>query len=542
MRSIAVSFFILFSLLLKAQPVNRPKLVVGIVVDQMKYDYIYRYWNKLGNDGLKRLVREGYQCANTRYNYAPTVTGPGHASIYTGATPAVHGIIGNDWYDRASHKNVYCVEDSSTKSVGTETRSVGNMSPSNLLTNTVGDELKLATNFNSKVVGIAMKDRGAILPAGHAADGAYWFDPKTGRWISSSHYMTQLPSWVNTFNDLKYPEKYINMSWNTLYDISTYTESTADDTPYETAYKGETAPVFPHDFSKMKSKDYYENVRRSPFGNTLTKDFAKSAIVGEGLGTDEFPDLLCVSFSSTDYIGHQFGTNAVETEDCYLRLDKDLEDFLQFLDKTLGKKNVLLFLTADHGAVQNPQFLLDHKFNAGFFNERLVTRTARQFLQLNYNDSGLFEAMNEQCIYLNHGLIESRKLSIEVVAADLANELSRLPGIADVYSSSALNSGGGGQKTLSLLQMGYNQRRSGDVFYTLLPNYIESASTKGTTHGAPYAYDTHVPLFFWGFTVNPGESTSPVKITEIAPTLSSLLKIEFPNGCLSNPIDLRASK
>ena len=473
-------------LTITAQSLQRPKLVIGIVVDQMKYDYIYRYWDKLGDGGFKRLVKEGFECSNTRYNYAPTVTGPGHASIYTGTTPSVHGIISNDWYDRITKKNIYCAEDNSVKSVGCDSKT-GAMSPKNLLANTIGDELMLATNFKSKVIGISLKDRGAILPAGHAANAAYWFDNKTGYWISSTYYMPQLPEWVNQFNALKFPEEYNKMAWNTLLEISKYTESTDDNTIYENAFKGESAPIFPHDFGKLNSKDF-ENIRRSPFGNTLTTDFAKATITSEKLGADEITDLLCVSFSSTDYIGHQFGPNAIETEDCYLRLDKDLEDLLNFLDQNLGKKNVLLFLTADHGAVQNPQFLIDHKFNAGFFDPKEVERVAKDFLVNEYHDSLLFEAMGDQSIYLNHDEIEKKKLSLVTIRSQLAEVLMKIPGLADAYPAPVLNFEEAHNKTIHLLQMAYNSNRSGDVFYVLPPNYIESTNKKGTTHGAPYSY------------------------------------------------------
>lgn len=534
-------FFLAFQVFfLSAQPLQRPKLVVGIVVDQMKYDYIYRYWDKLGNGGFKRLVKEGYACNNTKYNYAPTVTGPGHASVYTGATPSMHGIVSNDWYNRLTQKNIYCVDDATVTGVGTEAKS-GSMSPKNLLTNTIGDELKLSTNFKSKVIGIALKDRGAILPAGHAANAAYWFDNKTGIWITSSYYMQQLPNWVNTFNDIKYAEQYNKLAWNTLLDISQYTESTADNTPYESPFKGEETPTFPHDFSKLKSKDF-ENIRRSPFGNTLTKDFAKATITGEQLGMDEITDMLCISFSSTDYIGHQFGTNAIETEDCYLRLDKDIEDLLLFLDKTIGKKNVLVFLTADHGAVQNPQFLIDNKFNAGFFDPRQVEKVTKAFLQKEYNDSLLFEAMGDQCIYLNQRLIEEKKLSLVAITYQLSSALMKIPELSNAFPASVLNNEESNQNVLHLLQMGYNANRGGDVYYTLLPNYIESTNKRGTTHGAPYSYDTHVPLYFYGFNITPGSSNLPVNITDIAPTISALIKIEFPNGCLSNPINLESTK
>jgi predicted AlkP superfamily pyrophosphatase or phosphodiesterase len=426
----------LFGFTISSQPLPRPKLVIGIVVDQMKYDYIYRYWDKLGNGGFKRLLKEGYACNNTRFNYSPTITGPGHASVYTGATPSIHGIIANDWYDRNTGMNAYCVSDPEVKCIGCSD-TTGLMSPRNLLSNTIGDELKLATNFKSKVIGIALKDRGAILPAGHAADAAYWFDVITGNWITSSYYRTDLPSWVMGFNERKYAAEYKKQTWNTLLPIASYTESTPDQTAYEKPFKGETNPVFPHNFLNLYPNSY-ESVRRSPFGNTLTKDFAKAAIAGEGLGADNITDMLCVSFSSTDFIGHQFGTNAIETEDCYLRLDKDIEDLLNFIDQTLGKSNVLLFLTADHGALQNPNFLKDQKFNAGFYNENELVTGVRGLLQRNYGDSMLLLTLNEQSFYFNQDKIRQKGLNSERIYQDISAYLLALPFIANVFTPAEL--------------------------------------------------------------------------------------------------------
>ncbi len=517
-----------------AQPLTQPKLVVGIVVDQMKYEYVYRYWDKLGNGGFKRLIAEGYFCENTRYNYCPTVTGPGHASVYTGATPSVHGIISNDWYDRAIGKNVYCVSDKSVKGVG-GSDNAGSMSPANLKANTIGDELKLFTNFNSKVIGIALKDRGAILPAGHSADAAYWYDGFSGNFISSTFYTNALPAWVQAFNDLKYPATYNNMAWNTLLPIASYTESTPDSTPYESAFRGESSPVFPHNFGAFKSTDY-ENIRRSPFGNTLTKDFAKAAIEGEHLGEDAVPDLLCVSFSATDYIGHQFGVNAVETEDCYLRLDKDLEDLLNFLDKTIGRQQVLLFLTADHGAVQNPQFLIDHKFSAGYYSEKNIHTALITKLYRTYGDSSLLLSVGDQSVYINEKALEKKKLTKNKVAETIMDTLLHIPGIANVFPAEVFSYLSLPGRAAQLAQLSYDPHRSGDVFFLPEPNYIESSSRKGTTHGAPYTYDTHVPLFFWGYSVPHGNSFDLVNITDIAPTIAAFLHCEFPSGSTGNPV------
>jgi predicted AlkP superfamily pyrophosphatase or phosphodiesterase len=528
-----------FTSLLKAQDPQNPKLVVGIVVDQMKYDYIYRYWDKFGEGGFKRLVRQGYSFSNARYNYTPTFTGPGHASIYTGATPSMHGIISNDWYNRSLHKFVYCVKDTQVFAVG-GTDSMGNMSPRNLMANTIGDELKLSTNFRGKVISVAMKDRSSILPGGHAADGAFWYDTKTGNWITSTWYMSELPGWVKDFNGLNYSSAYRNSTWNTLLPISSYTESTGDNNAYEEAYKGEPAPVFPHDFSKLPLKDF-EVVRRSPFGNTLTKDMAKAAIKGEHLGNDNFTDLLCVSFSSTDYVGHQFGTHAIETEDCYLRLDKDLEDFLNFIDSAVGMSNVLVFLTADHGAVQNPAFLADHKFNSGYYSEKEIAAGCRKYLFSAYHDSLLLEAIGDGSIYLNNRIIESRGLNKSLICRQLADLIARMPAIS--FTCTAENLAGNiAAGPLQLVQSGFYSRRSGDVFYSVDPGFLEGTFKKGTSHGTFYSYDLHIPLIFYGFTIKNGTSVSRVSITDIAPTLASMLHIEFPDCTVGNPLDLNTTK
>jgi predicted AlkP superfamily pyrophosphatase or phosphodiesterase len=533
-------FFALFPFLSWAQNPQTPKLVIGIVVDQMRYDYIYRYWNKFGENGFKRLVRQGYSFANTKYNYTPTYTGPGHASIYSGTTPSMHGIVSNDWYDRANHKYVYCVKDTSVQCVG-GADTMGNMSPRNLMSKTIGDELKLATNFRGKVISIAMKDRSSILPGGHAADGAFWYDSKTGNWITSTWYMNVLPPWVNEMNNRNYSSAYRNSSWTTLLPINMYTESTADNNSYEEPYRGESAPVFPHDFSKLPLKDY-EIIRRSPFGNTFTKNMAKAAVIAEGLGKDEFPDLLSVSFSSTDYIGHQFGTNSIEIEDCYLRLDKDLEDFLNFIDSTVGIKNTLIFLTADHGAVQNPGFLSDHKFNAGYYSEKEIGRICRQFLFEKYRDSLLFETIGNECIYLNDSLITSKGLDKDLIAGQLAALIRKMPDMKEACTADQLKNNAIPPGPLQKISAGYYPRRSGDIFYSPDPGFLESTYKKGTSHGTFYNYDLHIPLIFYGYKVNPGESLSPVFITDIAPTLASMLHIEFPDCASGNPLDIITTK
>lgn len=516
----------------KSSSTTKPKLVVGIVVDQMKYDYVFRYWDKLGSGGFKRLMNEGMFCKDVHYNYVPTYTGPGHAAIYTGTTPATNGIISNDWYNRETSKTIYCVEDKKVTTVGAKD-SLGQMSPRNLLTTTVGDELRIANTFKNKVIGIALKDRGAILPAGHSANAAYWWDGITGDWITSTFYMTALPQWVIDFNSKKYPAAYHKAGWNTLRPIKDYTESTPDNTVYEGLFRGEKAPVFPHIIADSNSIDA---IKYTPWGNTLTRQIAEAAIEGEKLGQGETTDMLTVSFSSTDYVGHKYGTNAIETEDIYLQLDKDLETFLNFIENKISKKNVLLFLTADHAAIPNPQFLADHKIPAGNFSPTLMIDSLKKTLLQFYGDTNLFLAFDNDQIYLNRPLADSKKINMKQMQNEVADFCLKFEGVHNALSASRLNETEFNTGVNHLVQMGYNRKRSGDVIIELEPGLIEWMGKTGTTHGSPYTYDTHVPLWFYGGLIPNGTTSERIVITDIAATLSNLLNIETPNGSIGKPI------
>jgi len=336
LRSIIFSVLIFLALNVSGQKNNQKvgnntSLVVGIVVDQMRYDYLFRFSEKYSEGGFKRLMRGGFLCRNANFNYVPTHTAPGHASIFTGTSPSVHGIIGNDWFDRNSRKEIYCVGDSTVKPVGTTSIS-GKMSPRNLYATTFADELRLASNFKSRAFGVSLKDRGSILPVGHTANVAYWHDPYLNNWVTSTYYLKELPKWVSDFNSRKVSDSLLSKPWNTLLPISSYTECGPDNSPYEGLYKGEKSPVFPHDLPSLREAES-ELIRKTPFGNTFTRLFAESLINEEKLGKGEFCDVLTVSFSSTDYIGHMYGTNAVELEDTYIRLDREIESFLNFLDE-----------------------------------------------------------------------------------------------------------------------------------------------------------------------------------------------------------------
>lgn len=524
---------------LSAQSVNdaykKPKLVVGIVVDQMRYDYLPRFWNRYGDGGFKRMVAEGFNCKNNHFNYVPTYTGPGHASVYTGTTPAFHGIIANDWYDKTIDKSVYCAQDDNVNSVGTSS-DAGKMSPNRMITTTVTDQLRLATQMRGKVIGIAIKDRGAILPAGHSANAAYWFHGKDeGAFISSTYYMDELPKWVTRFNKSDAAKQY-KKEWNTLYDIETYTASGTDMNNFEGKFKGEKDAVFPHKLNKLwKENNEYDIIKATPFGNSLTTDFAIAAIEGEELGKDDETDFLAVSFSSTDYVGHQFGVNSVEIEDTYLRLDQDLERLFNKLDQEVGKGNYSVFLTADHAAVHVPAYLESVKIPGGYFSTSDFKVKLNEFLQEEYGAKGLVKNFSNFQIFLNYEKLEELDLDLAEVEEAIANEVVNYDGVFEVFTAQEMRKHDFTQPVPYLLQKGYNHKRSGDVMVVLEPGVI-SYSRTGSTHGSNFNYDTHAPLLFFGHGINHGETTERTEIPDIAPTISALLGIAFPNATTGNPI------
>jgi predicted AlkP superfamily pyrophosphatase or phosphodiesterase len=519
----------------KANTLPRPKLVVGIMVDQMRWDYLYRYYDRYQENGFKRMLREGFTCENTFIDYVPTVTAVGHSTVYTGTVPAIHGIAGNDFVINATGKNMYCTEDSTAQTVGSSS-TAGRMSPKNLLTTTITDQLKLATNFRSKVIGIALKDRGAILPAGHTANAAYWFDNLIGGWITSDFYMNQLPEWVKKFNGSKLAEKYLKQDWNTLYDIKTYVQSTADDTKYEGRFSGQPAPVFPVKTSGMFTADNYDVIRTTPYGNTITADFAKAAVENEKLGMNGVTDFLAVSFSSPDYIGHRFGVNAIEVEDTYLRLDRDLASLFTYLDARLGKGNYTAFLTADHGAANNADFMKDNRMPAGLWSSGALQRDLNTHLEGTYKVKSLVNSMSNYQVHFNQQLLASNKLDEAAIIRDCLKFLRTQPAIAFAADINNLEEAALPQLLKERIINGYNRERSGPITIVLKPGWYSGSAT-GTTHGSWNSYDAHIPLVWMGWGIKQGKSSKRVNMSDIAPTLAALLHIEAPNGCTGNSID-----
>lgn len=523
-NAILISILIISTSIVAQQ---RPKLVVGIVVDQMKTEYLFRFSDDFSAIGFKRLMNEGYTFQNMHFNFMPTYTGPGHASIYTGTTPSTHGIVGNEWFSRKENKEVYCTDDETVNTVGDGTPKEGKMSPRNLQTTTITDELKLATNFKGKVIGMSLKDRGAILPAGHFANWAFWYS-KTGAFISSSFYGSALPDWVTQFNQEKHYLPYINKGWDLFKPVGTYNESLPDDNPYEgKLYKSEK-PVFPYNLSEMYAKNDTGILRATPFGNDLLAEFAMKAIEKENLGKDEITDFLTVSFSSTDYVGHILGPRSMELQDTYLRLDKTIADFLIYLDKTVGKNNYLLFLTADHAGAENVNYLKDHKYEVKSISPSDITKSLKQHsvdtfgedLVLNYSDFNL---------YFNKEIIKTKGLELTKVKQSFKDFLMTQDYVKRVYTEEEILTNSGNDYYLNCIAKGFDVTQNGDLVILDKPGFIEYHGT-GTSHGTPYSYDTHVPLIFYGWNIPKGETHDRKVITQIAPTLAQKLKIPFPNG------------
>jgi predicted AlkP superfamily pyrophosphatase or phosphodiesterase len=518
---------------LKQNNLQRPKLVVGIVVDQMRWDFLYRYYDRyLADGGFKQMLSQGFSCENTLIPYTPTLTACGHTCIYTGSVPAISGIVGNEWWDYSVSQMVYCTGDTGTRTVG-DNSVAGQMSPHHLLVSTIGDEMHLASNFHNKVIGISLKDRAAILPAGHSANGAYWYDDKTGEWITSSYYMKELPGWVRELNAKKMADQYFTQDWNTLYPVDSYVQSTPDDVPYENKPFGNS---FPYLLSRFAGKNY-SVLPVTPYGNSFTFEMAKAAILGEQLGSGNFTDLLAISLSSPDYIGHTFGPNSIEAEDDFLRLDKDLGEFLRYLDKQVGKGNYLLFLSADHGVAQIPAFLKDHKIPAGSVDESAITDQLNKLLKDKFKTDKLVIGTIYYQVYFDHNKMNEDRLNRDAVFRETIGFLSTRPGIARAIALDALNVSTLNSDIRNAVANGYYPGRSGDIQLIYLPQWIEGYESKGTTHGLWNPYDSHIPLVWYGWNIQPGQSNRRVSMSDIAPTLAAMLHIQMPNGSVGRPIE-----
>ena len=467
--------------------INRPKLVVGIVVDQMRWDYLYYYYEDYGNDGIKRLLAEGYSCENTMINYVPTVTAIGHTSLYTGSVPYFHGIAGNGFM--INGKPVSSTDDDSVEGVGTDSKA-GKNSPRNLRATTIGDELKHAFDFDCKVYGVAIKPRAAILPAGHSADAAYWWDSNVGHFVTSTYYMDKLPNWVEKFN----------RQYN-------------------------TEPKF--------------DLNTSNQGVTYTFRMAEAILNNEKLGRGKYTDMLCVSVSSTDAIGHTYSTRGRENYEVYMQLDKELAHFFKELDKQVGRGNYLLFLSADHGAAHNPNFMQEHNQPAGGWDASAARKNMNLAI---YNECGVpnaIKAIYDYRIYLDYDKIDSVGADVAQVKKAALDVLSKEEEIVAAVDYDNIEQASIPHILKERLINGYHRGRSGDIVVMTHPGYLPfkvKKDYKGTTHGSWNPYDSHIPLVFMGWHVPHGATNKTTLIVDLAPTICAMLHIQMPNACVGEPI------
>lgn len=488
---------------------KQPKLILVIVVDQFRYDYLTRFQGDY-TSGLDLLLKKGAVFTNAYLKHFPTVTAAGHATVLTGATPALSGIVGNEWYDRESGEKVTSVSDSSVKLLGGANKS--GASPHRLLVSTVGDELKMAGKGESRMIGMSLKDRSAILPAGHMADGAYWFDDTTGNFVSSSYYFAELPAWVREFNAGRSAERYSGLVWSELIHRSN---------------GGAAEP-----FEKLPVEigpRYYESLVKSPFGNDLLESFAEHAIEAEQFGARDGTDVLTVSFSSNDYVGHEVGPDSPEVRDISIRTDRVLGKFFEFLRKGLGLENVLVIMTADHGVAPVPEVLAGEKMPGGRVSDQSLTDTVESALSAKYGERNWVLYSSYGTFFLNRALIQRKNLKEAEVEDVAVASLMKIPHVFRVYTREQLKRGQVLQDAVSQsVSNGFNVQRSGDVIALLEPYW--SFATKGTTHGSVYSYDTHVPVIFMGADIRPGRYDKTIAPNDIAPTLATLLDIETPSG------------
>ena len=530
-----LTLWIVFTANINAQrakniPPEKPRLIIQIVVEQMRYDYLFRYWNKFGDKGFRLLVNEGTFCKNATYNYMANQSGVGHATIVSGTVPAVHGIVSTEWYERLKEEEVYCTSDPSVKAVG-GSYLFGAHSPTNLLVTTLGDEMKLSNFKQSKVFSIGFKERSSIISGGHMADASYWFDLDKGEWMTSSYYMDSLPAWLIDFNAKKIPDTYLDRQWIPLLPLQEYAESLPDLNNFETGFN--KATTFPYDLEKIsklkRGKRDYNVLLKSPYGNSFLKDFALQLILNENIGRDEYTDFLSISFSSGEEIGYKFGPSSVEMEDTYLRLDKDIEHLLEYLDKEIGKQNVLIYLTSDHGVSLHPDYLTSLKIPSGYFNIKQAMSLLRSYLNVLYGAGNWIKKYDSQQLFLNQDLIEKSNLSLDDFQNKVARFMVQFTGVANAVTASALQSSDFTDGELRKIQNSYYPKRSGDVIISLQPGWVEENGYV-TGHHSAYTYDIHVPLIWYGWKVRRATINKPVSITDIAPTISSMLNISRPNA------------
>jgi predicted AlkP superfamily pyrophosphatase or phosphodiesterase len=534
-----ISFFSVVSGQGAYLPPEKPRLVIGIVVEQLRYDQIERFRDRFGENGIKRLINEGTYFKGASFDYMLTQSAPGHATISTGAEPSYHGIPSDNWYVPLKNELIYSTKDASVNPVGGSFES-GLHSPSNLQASTFSDELKMATNRQAKVYSIGVKESSSILSVGHSADGAFWFDNGTGTWMSSTYFTDSLPGWVTDFNALNNAESYLNSTWELFRPRNVYSDCMPDSNTFEAGFNSQN--YFPYDLKKLRTKEItgqkndFSLLRETPFANSLTTSFAIRLIEQEKLGRDDIPDFLSICYSATDNIGHRFGPSSVEMGDAILRLDDEIRYLLTYLNDSIGKRNILIYFTSSHGISEIPAVLEHNRIPSGYFRQNQAVQLLRSYLNAIYGEGDWVKGYSERQVFLNRTLIEDARLPLEEVQKKVARFLVQFTGVAAAYPYSAFEANDFGNGNLKKIMNNFNPQRSGDVIVTLNPGWVEKEGDYITNHNSPYECDSHVPLIWYGWTVNRSAVSRKVNMTDIAATLSSLCKVPFPNACTGEPM------
>lgn len=513
-----------------------PKVVVGIVIEQMRFDYLAKFKRDFGKDGFYRLINEGTEFSYVNHISAPTLTGPGHASIYTGTVPFYHGIVGDNWYNARTQEEVYCVYDAKHVTVGSSSAN-GNCSPNKLRTNTIGDILKLSNNGASRVFSVSLKDASAVIPGGKMADGVYWYDAYLGGFITSNYYRSELPEWVTDFNEKNYVKKLMKDDWELKEKEKKYVVSAPDDGFGEVDVFKEGKTTFPHVFDDLTESEKKEKILYTPAGNTLLSKFVEELIDEEKLGAYGVTDMLTISYSSPEFIGSAYGPNSMEIHDTYIRLDQEIEELLKMLDKNIGKGQYLLFLTSDHGVKTNGVLLKNKKIEAGSLQPAVIMDTLRVFSRVTFGSDWIIDRVANNSIYLNLNEIERMDLDYEEVVFKFMRKMRvTFEELASIYPRTELDGFSGMRSTENMILNGAHPALTGDILYTLNANYISQDDLVGTVSGSPYSYDTHVPLFIFGTGISKRRINAPKYIVDIVPTICNAIGILSPEACIGIPL------
>ncbi len=506
---------------------NIPKLVVVLSIDQMRTDYLSRYWNKFQAGGFKRLVNEGASCSNAQLDLHIQKISTGTATMFTGVYPATHGIVNDSWFDRLKKKEINCIVDDYFITVGSDSKE-GERSGTKLLSPTIGDLIKINTRNKSKVFSVALNDVSAVLSAGHSANGAYWFDTQNGNMISSSYYVDIFPEWVRQFNEKGFAKTYSQRNWTTLLPINSYDESLADDYILEKGYYDKWN-TFPYNLKKIKEKaGSYKFLKTTPYGNSMVKDFALEMIKAEALGADEYPDFLTVTLSSMDYENNSFGPASVEMEDTYLRLDQDIATILEFLDKTVGKGNSLVVLTSTCSS-SYPVDYLKEEFNmpVGAFSPESAIALLKSFLNITYGQGDWIEVVSDQQLYFNRDLLEKKNIQLAGIQTQTANFINQFEGVKIALPSSSFEQGDYAKGQLAVIANSYNFKRSGDVLYQLEDGWQPVYKYQRTI----YNDNSNIPFIMFGYGVKSAEIRKKISGEDMVPTILEILHMPIPDYC-----------